>query len=227
MPTKKTWAEIKASKSKEEWKKRNLAYHRRYNMRLQLKNRAHKLFAALHNIRIVQNPGPADVLADQLNAALRLPYCWGQEDYDHAVSVLNTVEAKLRQYQNRAVPSRGEDFNTLILVTRHLKGTDLEKFAAITEILLYLAAKISMEPVTDLKNTLPNLIFCLLKKPDGYYPKWLEKALYNRIAPMLDKETMTSFVQRFVKNLQYTEECQRVFGNTEIDKKDNVFMDLG
>lgn len=225
MPYKnRNWNEIRKDKSLAEWRRINKIYGKRYYLRNLLKKDATKLLERIHNIRIIQTPGPADALTDKVHRALHLPYAWTQEDYDHACSLLEEVNNEVSGYENRELPRNGDLANTLIMFIRKAEDTDEEKGAALVQCLRYMADKIAMIPIDKMKNTEANYLANILRSPDGYYPKWFSQRIFQTIITKLKQEDYLKLRDKLTLHARKLREAEfiKTLFEQEMEKGDNL-----
>ena len=199
---KRSWAEIKATKSSDEWKRINKIYSSRYRLRNQLKRKGNELMTKIHNYRLIQSPGPADALLDEIRKALRLPYSWGQEHYDHAIAQLNEIEQKIKKIQKRITPPTSELANMLLMSVVNSKDDYQTKAAAVLAVVEYMASQISSESVEKLPYGNLNFLMTMLRTQDGHYPKWMTKYFYNTALRLFSEEDIAILAQRFYDLVQ-------------------------
>jgi len=194
-----SWAKVKATKTPDEWRKINKAYAQRFRLRNQLKIKGAELLNKIHNYRLIQSPGPADTLIDEVRKALRLPYAWNQEDYDHAEARLKDIEQNIAKIQQRITPKSSELANALMMVVLQSKESDKVKADALISVVEYIANQLSMEKIEGLENSKTNYVMTLLRTKDSYYPKWLPKFLYNNILQLLNEEDIEKLIKWLMK----------------------------
>ena len=209
MKKKKSWAQIKASKPPEEWKKRSKIYNLRYEMKSALKQRGVDLMNKIQKAVPIGQKGMRDSLIQEISMAIRLERGWLQPDYDHAVIMLDAVEAKYDKLVRRKIPPNSPLTNTLLMVMDIASGTEKEKAMALEQVIEHNAQMMATENAEDLENNLVNFLVTLVRKPDGHYPKWFVDRLCETITGMLLdddlkrlQEKLTNYIKddAFLKN---------------------------
>ena len=221
---KKTWLEIKATKKPEEWRRINRVYGQRRRLKNQLKVKGAELLNKIHNYRLIQNPGPADVLIDEVRKALRLPYSWNQEDYSHAEARLNDIEVNVAKLQKRMTPRSTELGNTLLMMVLQSKESDVEKAAALVSAVEYMANQLSTEKVEGLKNNKTNYVMTLLRTKDNYYPRWVVKTLFNNVLQLLKEEDLEKFTKMLMKVVIAAKNRADIGRMMEVERDDEVVI---
>jgi len=225
MPYKnRTWGEIRDDKPLREWRRINKIYGKRHHLRNLLKKEAAELLERIHNIRIIQTPGPADALRDRVHRALHLPYAWNQEDYDHACSLLAEVAAQVAKYENREIPKNGDLANTLIMFIRKAEDSDGEKGAALIQCLRYMADKIGMTNIEKLENTEANYLLTLLRSPNGYYPDWFMERLFQTVITKLKQEDYLKLQEKITLHQQKLREEALIMSMFAPEPDDDVMV---
>ncbi len=230
MKKKKSWAEIKATKSTEEWRKLSRTYNYRYRMRRELEKKGNELLQAVSNIRIFEDPGPANILTDQIKAAMRLKRAWGQEEYDHAVTIMNHVAEKIIQYQNRQIPKTNALLNNLVPILEKFDDSDSEKLATLLQLVELCANRVGLEQVGTMKKNVTNYLATLLRKPDGHYPEWFTAMHYATTRRILSDEDMQKFFdfnQQDKNKDSIADSLSAMLGFDEVEYKDKMGMMLG
>jgi len=217
---KKTWLEIKATKPPEEWRRINNIYGKRHQLRNRLRVRAAELLDKIHNYRLVQSPGPADTLIDEVHKVLRLPYCWSQEDLDHAEARLNDIEINLRKIKKRITLKSSQLANALMMVLLQSKETDSEKGKALVSGIEYIANQMSMEKIESFENNRTNYIMTLLRTKDGYYPTWMVKSYYNGALQLFSEDDIKQLAQMFAKLVLSFRDRDSIANMMEVEKED-------
>lgn len=219
------WNEIKKKKTPEEWRRINKIYKKRWDMRQQLRSRGAKLLNKIHNIHVVQNPGPADVLSDQVHRALLLPHAWNQEDYDHAVVMLDGVEKRIKEYQKHLLPKSGVTMNALTLFLQKSGESTDEIMKMLVQMVKIYANKLSMEKVENLAEGEVNFVLTLLRLPDGYFPHLFVQYLLQRIMEIVNLATMKDLHARMGKIISFHESASAFagIGKKEEEEDEVVF----
>lgn len=219
---KKTWLEIKATKEPEEWRRLNRIYSQRRRLRNQLRLKAAELLNQIHAYRLVHSPGIADALIDEVRKTLRLPYCWSQEDYDHAEAHLNEIEKQLRKIKRSITPKASELANIIMMNLINSKDDDSVKATALVGAMEYVAARLSTEKVETLENSTTNYIMTLLRTKDGYYPKWMVKSYYNSALQLFSEDDIKQLATMFAKVAISYRERAALDKAIEMEKKDEI-----
>lgn len=218
------WLDVKSTKSLEEWRRINRIYNQRRNLRNHLKLRGAELLDKIHNYRLVQSPGPADSLIEEVHKVLRLPYCWSQEDLDHAEARLSDIEVKLMKIKQRITPKSTQFTNALMMFLLQSKEPDSEKVKALASGLEHIANQLSVEKVESLENDKPNYIATLLRTKDGYYPKWFVKYLYNNILQVLGEEDLEKLTKMLMKVVVANHNKKEILNAISVDEEDDEIV---
>ena len=218
------WAKVKEMKTPEEWKKINKAYAQRYRLRNQLKVKGAELLNKIHNYRLIQNPGPADILIDEVRKVLHLPYAWTQEDYDHAVARLQDIGVNVTKMQKQMSSKSTEFGNTLLMMVLQSKEPDVEKAAALVSAVEYMANQLSTEKVEGLKNNKTNYVMTLLRTKDSYYPRWVVKTLFNNVLQLLKEEDLEKFTKMLMKVVIAAKNRADIGRMMEVERDDEVVI---
>ena len=230
MKKKKSWAEIKATKSTEEWRKLSRAYNYRYRLRRELEKRGNELLQVVSNIRIFEDPGPANILTNQIKKAMQLRRAWGQEEYDHAVTAMNHVAEKIFQYQNRQIPKTNALLNNLVPILEKSDDTDSEKLATLLQLVELYANRVGMEQVSVMEKNATNYLATLMRKPDGHYPEWFTEMHYATTRRILSDEDMQKFFdfnQQDKNKESIANSLSAMLGFDKVEEKDKRGMMLG
>jgi len=215
-----SWLKRKATKSPEEWQRINRIYDQRRRLRNSLKIRGAELLDKIHNYRLVQSPGPADALIDEVHKVLRLPYCWNQEDFDHAEARLSDIDKNLTKIKQRITPKTTGLANIILMIIIYAGETEDVKASALISAVEYMANQLSVEKIESFENSKTNYIMTLLRTKDTYYPEWIVKFLYNNILQLLtevDVEKLTKMLMKVVISFKNRDSIANMM---EVEKED-------
>ena len=225
MPTKKTWAEIKASKTPDEWKKRNKAYAKRFAMKAELKRRGVNLMNKIQNAVPIGQKGMRDSLIREVNEALRLRHCWMQPDYDRAVLMLDAVEEKFNKLATHVIPPNNPLANAFLMFIDVAQGTEKEKAVALEQVIEHNAQMLAVENVEKMENNLINFLITMVRKPDGHYPKWFVERLCNTATNMLlddDLQALQNKLANYISGKDFlTNSFGKVLGFEKMGKDED------
>ena len=223
---KRSWAEIKATKPIEEWRRINRIYDSRRRLKRQLKMKGIELITKISNYRIFKSPGPADALIDEVKKALRLPYSWGQEEYDHAMAQLNKVAEKAKKIHRLITPPTSGLANMLLMAVVNSKDDYQAKAAAVMCVVEHMASQISSESVDKLPCGDLNFLMTMLRTQDGHYPKWMEKYFFDAAVRLFSEEDLRKLSERFSELIQSFDDRERILnmlGETGDELGENDF----
>jgi len=214
------WMDVKATKSQEEWRRINRIYDKRRRMRNKLRIRGAELLDKVHSCRLIYSHKVADALIDEIHKALRLPYCWKQEDFEHAEACLDEVESQVGKICQDIDPRATALTNILLMTMDKFGKSDEEKVGALMSALDHLAGQMSLKKVDTLEENKVNYIMTLLRTKDGYYPKWMVKHVYDRALSFFDRQDVMKLAEMLAKAVAFYRDRDSIMSMIEVEKKD-------
>jgi len=216
----KPWIEIKATKPIEEWHRINKIYDQRRRLKNSLRKKGVELLNKIHNYRLVQSPGPADALIDEVHKAIMLPYCWDQEDFDHAEARLMDIENNLFKIKQRIIPKTTGLANIILMIIIYAGETEDVKASALISAVEYMANQLSMEKIDSFENSKTNFIMTLLRTKDSYYPDWMLNTYFNNALQLFSDKDIEQLAKKFAKWVVSYRERNSILNMMEVEQED-------
>jgi len=221
---KKTWKEIKASKSPETWKKIRKAYDNRRNVKKALHKEAQELIERIYTSSFISDEGLGKNLRREVLLALRLKKAWGQKEYDEAEKHLAEAKRGVEDFAHKT-KKVNVDLMDAILVSFRLSDAPVEeKLKVLFEAMLRIGNARKTEEITECNKSLAEFAYALCKQTPGFYPDWFPKIYALQGLALLTKEDRDKVIKMFQTDKQYDKDMDFLADmfKPDEDEKDNI-----
>lgn len=186
------------------WKKNKKAYNDRYVLRNKLRKKAEELVFKIQSSYLIKSHGSPDKLMKEIASALKLPYCWTLEDYDHAFARLNKVEEEVRIISKGKKDNANVYHKCLEMLSTLAPDDSQLKLAIAYDMFCKAATEAMSKRVDDREKTDANFVSLLVTRPDGYYPKWFPDNVVDKLNHMLCREDLIKVINGLTKCVNAT-----------------------
>jgi len=221
---KKTWPEIKRSKSPEEWKRLRKAYGSRRTAKNALHKEAQELIERIYTSPAISDEGLAKDLRREVMLALRLPGLWMQKEYDEASRQLAEAKRAVEDFAGRS-KKVNVDLLDAILVSFRLSDVPAEeKLAVLFEAMLRIGNGRKTAEITGCNESLPEFVYALCKQTPGFYPEWFPKIYAQQGLALLTKEDRDKVIKMFQADVQNDKDMEFLANmlNPDSSVKENI-----
>ena len=201
MNKKKSWQDIKRSKSPEQWKKERQAYNSRRIAKDVLHKKALQLIERIYISSFISDVGLAKTLRKEVREALRLRNGWSQKDYDAAVNHLAEAEKGIVAFANRRKQVNADLLDAILVSFRLSDAPVEEKLAVLLEAMVRIGDTNKSEEMVECQRSLPNFVHSLCRQIPGFYPAWFPEVYARQGLGLLTPEDKQKVLEIFRKDL--------------------------